>query len=280
MEGRRDHRHRVVALATAALLLIPSAVRANEEPMPPIDKDDRTATVYTTPDKAVIEAELKGSQGAPAQVASRRSGRSCHLERDTGNVGSGSNDMYAARPNEESFVLYCDGQWIGLVWVPTDRSPRRAPTSSQIRDVTQRLREEIPMPAVTIAVNPTGAGLVGVESWFWVEGYRGEAITHSTSGFGLPVELEARPTGYRWGFGDGTFADVNSLGKSYPEKSEIRHTYQRSSAEFGAGFPIDVQFSFEVRYRIAGGSWVRLEPISRSARLDYPVRESQAVITR
>lgn len=219
-------------------------------------------------------------EGASARVATKRSGRSCHLEPDTAPVTDANVDFYNAHWDEQSYNLICDGEWMGLVWIPMDPGPRPPPSPSEIRGAAIRLREEIPMPAVTIGANPAGTGLVGVEAWFWIEGYGGEVITHSTSAFGIPVEVEAHPTTYRWNFGDGTVAEANSPGTAYPQRSEIRHTYERSSAGLPSGFPLDVEFNFEVRYRLAGGPWIDLTPISRSARVDYPVRESQAVITR
>jgi hypothetical protein len=280
MEGRRNHRNRVVALTVTALLLVHVEGAAQELDLPPIGKAERTATVYTTPDRAVVEAELTAAQGPSAKVATKRSGRSCRLEPDTAPVTSGNLTLYNAHRDDLSYSLVCDGQWMGLVWIPSDPGPRRAPSPSGIRDAAMRLREEIPMPTVTIGVNPAGIGLVGIEAWFWIEGYRGEVISHPSSAFGIPVEVEAHPTSYRWNFGDGTVAEASSLGKPYPQPSDIRHTYERSSTGFPSGFPLDVEFNFDVRYRLAGGPWIDLTPISRSARIEYPVRESQAVITR
>jgi hypothetical protein len=278
MEGRRNHWNRALALTLAAIVLgVPAA--ADEEAPSPIDKADRTAVVYTTPDSAVVEAELRADAGA-AQAASKSSWRSCHLESDTAPVTDANVKIYLAHSNERLFVLYCDGQWSGLVWVPISPGPRRAPTPADIRDEAMRLREEIPMRQVAIGVNPAGSGLVGVDAWFWVEGYRGEVIAHPTSAFGIPVEVEARPSSYRWSFGDGSVVESDSLGKAYPQRSEIRHTYERSSSGFASGYPVEIEFRFEVRYRLSVGPWIDLPPITRAARLDYAVRESQAVITR
>lgn len=280
MEGRRDHRV-PLALFLILAVAVTGPARAEEEQQPPdVNRRFTTAVVYTTPDAAVVEAEISGGVGATAKVASNRSGRSCHLEPDTAPVTNANLDLYNTHRDEISYSLYCDGEWVGLVWLPKDPEPRRAPSPSEIRDVVMSLREEIPMPAVTIGVNPAGTGMVGVEAWFWVEGYEGEVITHSNSAFGIPVEIEAWPTSYRWSFGDGTSLESHSLGETYPERSAIRHIYQRSSVGNPSGFPIVVEFSFEVRYRLAGGAWIDLPPISRTAGLDYPVRESQAVITR
>lgn len=142
-----------------------------------------------------------------------------------------------------------------------------------------RLRDEMPIPRVTVEINPE-RGLAGAESWFWIEGYGGAAITDSTDAFGDLVEVEARVQQYEWSFGDGTTLMSQTPGRAYPERSEVRHMYERSSAGLLYGYPVDVTFVFAVRYRVDGGSWIELPGITRDAHADYPVRESQAVIQR
>ena len=71
---------------------------------------------------------------------------------------------------------------------------------------------------------------------------------------------------------------ARTVGQSYPDRSQIRHVYERSSAGLASGFPVQVTFSFVVRYRVSGGGWIELPSISRVAETSYPVRESQSVI--
>ena len=54
--------------------------------------------------------------------------------------------------------------------------------------------------------------------------------------------------------------------------------YERSSAGLAHGYPVEVTFTFDVRYRVDGGGWIELPGITRVASASYPVRESQAVI--
>ena len=58
------------------------------------------------------------------------------------------------------------------------------------------LRDQIPVPNVDIRINPD-RGLVGVDSWFWIEGYDGSPIEESTDAFGQQVEVEARVNALR-----------------------------------------------------------------------------------
>ena len=52
----------------------------------------------------------------------------------------------------------------------------------------------------------------------------------------LGVDVEARPTSYRWDFGDGTVITTRSPGRPYPQRSPVRHTYERSSAGHSDGY--------------------------------------------
>lgn len=276
MEGRRDHRVPVTILAIAFLISAYPAFADEESDKPGGYRHTPTVVVYTNPNAAVVEADT--ASGAPAAVPTKVTGRrKCHLEPST-NVGQGSSQLWAEHPNEMLYLIYCDGEPVGFTWRPIDPSrPAGAPTPP--REVAMHLREEIPMPRVTIRVNPD-LGLVGSESWFWVEGYAGTPITESTDAFGSPVEVQASVDRYVWSFGDGTRLGSSSLGRAYPQRSDVAHIYQRSSAGQADGYPVEVRFVFSVRYRVSGGEWMSLPGISRTASFHYPVQESQAVISR
>lgn len=274
MESHVCNRLRI-AVACILLIAVADVAAAQENQAPPDRVRDLFVEVFTEPSAAVVEADA--IVGAPGAIPTKSSsGRKCRLEPDTANVSHANTAFYAAHPDETSFYLYCDGQYVGIVWRKNDPGTPRAAVPPQ--DVAMNLREEIPMPQVSIRANPA-VGLVGAESWFWVEGYSGAPITRSTDAFGRMVEVEAGVTRYEWAFGDGVTV-AGSLGRPYPERSDIRHTYERSSARGGDGYAAQVRFVFSVRYRIDGSTWVDLPGITRTASFRYPVQESQAVISR
>lgn len=277
MARRRDHRVPLTLVLATMMALGPSSVRAEEESASPY-RPRPTTVVYTTKDSAVIEASNE-SKTARTPVTSRGGRRQCKLERDTANIGFGSSRIYAehASAGETSFMLYCDGQLVGLVWRKINPQPRRAALTPI--ELAERLRREIPLPAGSVRMNPD-LGLVGTESWFWIEGYRGEPLTTSTDALGVPVTVEARPTTYRWSFGDGTTLETTTPGTAYPERSGVRHVFEKSSSSMPGGYPVEVRFGFAVRYSINGRAWVDLPPITRTASARYQVRESQAVLSR
>lgn len=274
MEDRRNHR---ISIALTAMLVILSGVAAADEHRPPFDVPS-TVVVSTGPDAAVIDAEANASRpGTSAPKPASRPKRKCSLRPvDTVGYIQGVGQVeLPTQPDEVAYWLECDDGTQTIVWRKV--SPPRAPVTPP-RDIAMHLREEVPMPTVTIRVNPE-KGLVGTESWFWIQGYSGEPITHSTDAFGRQVEVEARVQRYEWSFGDGTVLN-GSPGRPYPERSDVRHLFEKSSARTGDGFLVQAKFVFSVRYRVGDGDWIELPGIARTASFRYAVRESQAVISR
>jgi hypothetical protein len=272
MVGKRNHSRFLVAILIIVGSLGPMTVRA-EEPwnMPP------TIDVSTNPDSAVIDATAGSHSDTP--ITSSRPHKKCYLERNDsiGFVeGLGRGDLISP-DGRQAYWLIC-GDRTTLIFIDEHAAPR-AKSGPSPKDVALNFREEIPMPNVTVRVNPD-IGLVGAESWFWIEGYSGTPIIRSTNALGQPVEVEARVTRYEWSFGDGGVFTGSSTGRAYPERSEVRHTYQRSSAGLEGGYKGWVNFVFVVRYRIGTGEWTELPGITRTSSFQYSVQESQAVRSR
>ncbi|MGH2703692.1 MAG: hypothetical protein ACRDJ4_00935 [Actinomycetota bacterium] len=275
MEGLRGRRVPIGA-ALIALALAPVAQAQEAEQKLPPYKHTPSVVVYTRPDAAVVEADAHTSVPgvAPGRVRGRRQ---CQLQ-PQGNVGAGSAALWAEHLDEALFSLYCNGQFVTMVWRKIDLAASPSGRSLPPRQVAMHLREEIPVPEANVGANP-GIGLVGMESWFWIEGYSGDPIADATDAFGQRVEVEARVERYDWSFGDGSSLASSSTGLAYPARSEVRHTYQRSKLAGGA-YPVEVRFVFSVRYRMGGGEWLGLPGISRRVTFAYRVQESQAVISR
>jgi hypothetical protein len=275
MEDRGDHRVRVLALLAALLLVAQPAVADHHEPVDwPL-----TATVDTSADGVTVEAGVSNTIAGMSAGQSSGTGSNCFLE-GPGNVGMGVTEIWSQGPNLLPYTLVCDGEAVGVVWLPIDEAedPSR-PEALTPEDIAMQLREQIPIPNVTIGVNPE-RGLVGVESWFWIDGYDGAPITESTDAFGRRVKVEALVQHYEWSFGDGETMKTESPGRPYPERSDVRYVYERSSLGHPHGYTVEVGFSFSVRYRVDGGGWIDLPGIERVAEVRYPIRESQAVISQ
>lgn len=285
MEDQRHHRVPLAILLVVVLLagVVPALGEGSGDP--PFNWDP-TITVDTDDDGVTVDAGVEGTDpgsGGGGGSGGSNSQPKCHLVEITGDQWDDYIEIeyWSRRMRYAPYNLYCDGTWKSIVWIEIiiDDPVNPVPPPTDPRVIAERLRDRLPVPSVSVKINPD-RGVVGVDSWFWIDGYNGAALTRSTDAFGWLVEVEARVTRYEWSFGDGKVVTSDSPGRAYPERSQVRHVYERSSAGFADGYQVDASFAFEVRYRVDGGSWITLPGITRTSRADYPVRESQAVIQR
>lgn len=163
------------------------------------------------------------------------------------------------------------------------------------------LRQSFRMPDVTIGISPLVDGLTGLETRYWVEGYDGTPVIFATQRFhDRIVQVRAEPSEYRWRFGDGAGGTYRTVGRPYPERSEIRHTYERTSGTSDLAQPdgtylVRVRFVFDVTFRVIdparppgpGDGWTHLSElnpewgrIERVADRSYRVFQVRSVLTR
>ena len=167
--------------------------------------------------------------------------------------------------------------------------------------VAIELEDHLSIPDMKVKVNPA-LGLVATAGWFWIEGYDGKPLTlqrsidipatGSSNTAGTPdsgagssqeatthtVSVKVTPEQYTWNFGDGTTITSKSLGKPYPQQSDVTHTYEYSSLKSDSGFPIKFTVKFSASYTVNGGAAQTLPPITRSYTANYRVQEAQAIL--
>ena len=71
-------------------------------------------------------------------------------------------------PEARFALLLCNGEIVQAIWVAPDDI---VDLDAVARDEAERYIEDVLVPAVQIGVNPAARGLVGLRSWFWVEGF-------------------------------------------------------------------------------------------------------------
>lgn len=198
-------------------------------------------------------------------------------------------------PNSVPFLVSCDSGYLGIVWVPIDAGPPdivvEVEPGSDVDPlaVAEMLLGMVPLPPIDVGVSPA-TGLVALPSWFWMAGYDGSTLTGSETLGDTTVEVEITPERYDWRFGDGHAYSTTSIGKPYPEESDIAHTYEQSSAIAAGTFDVVLEIVFAARYRVTTveedadgnpvevvGDWEPLEPIVRSFVRPYPVQQVQSV---
>jgi hypothetical protein len=136
-----------------------------------------------------------------------------------------------------------------------------------------------PPPPPTIGVSPAPFGLVGLETWYWLNPAPATTTTDLNLS-GYRYRVTQAPTGVDWAFGDGStqaLAAPEGLGLAYPAQSPITHVYQRHSA---AGYPVSATVRWSLSWSVlAAGKWYGPYALgtqnSAPALLNYPVRQAQ-----
>jgi hypothetical protein len=240
----------------------------------------------TAPDMAGTEAVDIAS---PAQVvvSTNAGGPVYRLQPiNIGNAGRAwLEDGLRAHPDSFPMSLSVDGTYQGIVWVPngTNLGGPSPVTAVDPRDVAMEMVRQIPLPEVRVQMNPA-LGLVGMPGWFWAEGYDGRPLSDAATvslpgGSTFTVAVRLQPRSYAWDFGDGTSVVTESLGKAYPETSDVQHTYEYSSLAFPEGFPVRVTAEFLAEFSVDGGAFQALPPIRRTYENRFRVQEVQSVLT-
>jgi hypothetical protein len=141
-----------------------------------------------------------------------------------------------------------------------------------------------PMPAWTalaswVAANPGPAGLVGLDSWFWLDPSP-RALTIHEKDRGTDYSITATPRSAAWDFGDGVTASLSGprgYGRAYPEQSPVTHVYE---AHNQAGYIVQASVRYDVTWTAVLGG-LRVGPYSMGAfvqaaiPLRYPVEQAQ-----
>jgi hypothetical protein len=174
-------------------------------------------------------------------------------------------------PDARFALLLCDGQIVGPIWVaPADIIDLDALARAE----AQRYVKDVLVPTVRIGVNPAARGLVGLRSWFWIDGFTGSVTAPPISAFGLTIDVRMSSGTVRWDFGDG-FTLVGDLGRAYPAESTVQHSHQTDGA-----FTVRATIDLVPEYRVDGGPWLTLPDLQAVAATVHQVEQRQAVISR
>lgn len=178
-------------------------------------------------------------------------------------------------PEYRAYFVYCDARYVTSVWLQPSQFAAGG-TAMDPRTIAEQLARDLPYPPAAIGISPAARGLTGLEAWFWVSGYTGEPLRDAVEGFGLRVEVEARPASVQWDFGDGSGPSTGTLGAPAPARSDVTHVYEPRSR--AVPFTVRATVRLDVRWRLDGGAWQNLTPVTRAASRPYPVAESRAAL--
>lgn len=263
------------------------------DPKPDLPTSSPEITVISGPGGVTIYIGIRdttpgtpGGPGSDSPIGTGSGGPKCTST--PVNIGNASiawlREGLAAHPDTTPWAVNCDNGYFGIAWVPTSAPGVPAvvvgPPLAAVDPVAiaAEVFGIVPLPPIRVGANP-GVGLVAMPSWFWIDGYDGRRLSGSRA-IGLTVvEVEIWPANYHWSFGDGAALDTLSVGRPYPEESDVRHTYEQSSLRAGGTFSTQLEISFAAQFRVNGGPWQPLAPVVQTYSRAYPVQQLQSVLT-
>ena len=259
---------RTLAAAFVALVVLATPAGADEK--------DPVSDVETVPEGVRVTVIRAGGEQVVRSVSGGGAGarEGCHWTLtyvpDLDDVTYGMSAGPKPHPDARLALLLCDGSIVQPIWVaPNDV----VDLDAAARDEAERYIEDVLVPVVGIGVNPAAQGLVGLDSWFWIDGFNGRVTAAPITAFGLTIEVRMSSGRVTWDFGDGT-VEEGDLGRPYPEESTVRHVHQHDGT-----FTITATIDLVPEYRVDGGPWVTLPNLQAVATTDHDVQERQAVVT-
>lgn len=186
------------------------------------------------------------------------------------NVGGGFSYSFANGVECASFSAPVPGD-------PT-RPAQRRPRPPSPEEVAARLfdRAVALAPTPELEVAPSGIGLAGLRTFFWLA-ETPEPIVATAAAGPATVTAVADPVQYLWDFGDGGDRLTETPGTSWTlrRRGSIGHVYQASGR-----YDLGVEVIWQARWRSGGGAWQPLGYFSTADSRPYRVREVIAWLVR
>jgi hypothetical protein len=145
--------------------------------------------------------------------------------------------------------------------------------------------EALDVPAPVASFSPTGAHLVGLRSWMWVDTQWAPSAASATV-TGVTSTVTATPRSTTWDMGDGTVHHCDGPGVPFDADGATRegaspctHVYTWPSASHTDGaYVVTATVTYTVEWHASTGEGGDLGTIARSTSVPLQVVEVQAVI--
>jgi hypothetical protein len=172
------------------------------------------------------------------------------------------------------FVYGPTGTPTGTICVP-NATPGGAAPGAPLASLVQQASSQQPWPRLLVDVNPVN-GLVGLPSWFWLGGGSADMPQASASAGPLTVQVRATLVDITWDYGDGSGYDSGtSLGRPYPQQSDVSYVYQSDSYGLPGGYTVLVALRYDVAYSVNGGPWTAFGTKATTFSRQYVVEQAQ-----
>lgn len=155
---------------------------------------------------------------------------------------------------------------------------------TEARDLARDYVERVLAPEVAIGTSPSENLLVGLPTWFWLDGWDGATRTTTVAApWGDALDLHLTVDQITWDYGDGSPTHTGGPGQAYPVESDIRHTYTHASTtrtEPDAAYPLSAQLTIGVTYTYGPYGPITVDPIELTIERPVRVNQLQAVLQR
>jgi hypothetical protein len=156
------------------------------------------------------------------------------------------------------------------------------------RILAQQAYRFLPVPAPRVSFNPADGAVVGVPTWFWVDGQTWGSRTATIGLKGLSVVVRAKATSVTWRFQGETPLHCATSGKPYDEsraaaeqQTDCSRIFRRSSANrAGNALVASATTTWRIEWQGNDGTRGSLPTLQRTTAFRLPVAEVQTVVTR
>jgi hypothetical protein len=142
--------------------------------------------------------------------------------------------------------------------------------------------ESVLGPSLSMETSPPANILVGLSTWFWMDGWDGQPINTSVvAPWGEAIDLELSLDHVVWDFGDGSPPEQGDLGQAHPATSSVQHVYTDRSTSRAApdgAYEASAQVHLNVRYWYEGEGPFSVPALVHTHTAPVVVRQLQAVI--
>lgn len=159
----------------------------------------------------------------------------------------------------------------GIVCVPTDEEPAAPAAPPPEPPTNEEILEVTPIEPAVIRVNPSGRGLTGLASWFWLDDPG--VVETSADLEGWHIEGTARVDRWVWRVGDDTYTTTSAGSEADPA---VEHVFERRG-----DVEVSVERSWTGSYTVSGyGISYTVDGLATedASSVDYEVIEVRGVL--
>jgi len=159
----------------------------------------------------------------------------------------------------------------GIVCVPVDQDPAAPAAPPPALPTNEEILEVTPIEPAVIRVNPSGRGLTGLASWFWLDDPG--VVETSADLEGWHVEGTARVDRWVWRVGDATYTTTSAGSEADPA---VEHVFERRGS-----VEVSVERSWTGSYTVSGyGISYTVDGLATEdgSSVDYEVIEVRGVL--